>query len=209
MRMNEVSNTLNAANPTAADDRLCLWLADDHDSLLTLLVDLLGKTGQIHCARLFTSAEALLDALAKDGPPDAILTDVNMGRMTGVEAIRPIKRMASSTRVFIMTTFYDSELVSSAREAGAAGFFLKSGDWDEAIKRLVDPAADWKTESAPVPAEQGIDSNVESHDNDDPICRRRRLESLTCGQEREISPSFLNRAAAMMRTLFQRQPLPR
>jgi DNA-binding NarL/FixJ family response regulator len=81
------------------------------------------------------------------------LLDLNMGGMSGTEAIHPIKRLAIDTRVFIMTIFYDSIELARARTAGAAGFLLKRDDWDETIERLCDESADWTAEApaAPVP----------------------------------------------------------
>jgi len=126
---------------------LCLWLVDDHPELRELLAELLEKGGGLRCARQFSSAEAVLAALNREPAPDVILMDVNMHGMSGVDAVAPIKRVAHSTRVFIMTTFYDSFSVASARDNGASGFFLKSGDWDQAIATIQNISAEWTLET--------------------------------------------------------------
>jgi len=141
MKMDDVSNT----NPSSR--RLRLWLVDDDDGLRGLIAELLGRSDIIECSRQFFSAESALDVLAQESPPDIILLDLNMPGMSGVEAIRPIKRLAGGTRVFIMTVFYDSIEVSRARSAGASGFVLKRDDWQEVIARLQDESADWAAES--------------------------------------------------------------
>src|SRR2546425_5085435 len=112
MKMDKFSNTKPGA------ERLRLWLVDDDDEMRGLIAELLGRSDAIECSRQFFSAEAALDELAHELPPDIILLDLNMGGMSGTEAICPIKRLASGTRVFIMTVFYDSIEVSRARKAG-------------------------------------------------------------------------------------------
>lgn len=182
---------------------LTLWLADDHQPVLSLVADLLGKTGQISCAREFNSAEALLDALMVETAPDVVLMDVNMGGMTGVEAITPIKKLSPSTRVFIMTTFYDHSVVSGAREAGAAGFFLKSGDWDEAFARLINPATDWKQE-APVTCSAQIEPKLGSE-----LRGKRPLpEAGRKPAGSDNAPAWWLRAGEQFRQWFQRPSMP-
>lgn len=213
--MNEFRDVSDA--PVRVGTRgLCLWMADDHPELLSLLVDLLGKTSQINCARLFNSAEALLDALTVEAPPEAILMDVNMGGMTGVEAITPVKRLASSTRVFIMTTFYDSYLVTAAQQAGAAGFFLKSGDWDEVGKRLLNPSADWE---APAPVTLEANGQREEVVNaEEPrghlaaasgYASRRKAQGSAVGRLAQASAPLIARALALVGRAFLGQPLQR
>lgn len=127
---------------------LNLWLVDDQGSIRDLFAELLSMKGTIRCSRQFSSAEAVLEALARETPPEAILLDIRMGGMSGIEAIRPIKRLAGSTRVFIMTTIYDSIKKSQALGAGASGFFLKSGDVNETIKCIETAPSAFPTEKA-------------------------------------------------------------
>jgi CheY-like chemotaxis protein len=207
MKMNECSSALRAPEKPADARRLCLWLADDHEPILSLLVEVLGRSGRIDCTRLFDSAEDLLRALAIDTPPDAILTDVHMGGMTGVESITPIKRIAASMRVFVMTTFFDGDIVSTARQAGAAGFFLKSGDWDEVVERLLDPASDWKA-GTPTPlgvCEPIFEEEPSSSDEVAPICKAgAQVHEKNGAEVREVPPPLLGRLAAVFRPFFGR-----
>jgi DNA-binding NarL/FixJ family response regulator len=123
---------------------LRLWLADDSREVRTLLARLLARDGQIECARQFSSAKALLEALAQEteNPPEAILMDADMPGMNGVDAIRPAREMARFTHVFIMTTFYDGDLAARAFNAGASGFFLKRQELERTIESILEVSAE-------------------------------------------------------------------
>jgi DNA-binding NarL/FixJ family response regulator len=103
-----------------------LWIVDDKHEVRSLFVEALSHERGIFCDREFSSAEALLEALGRDLPPDVVLTDVHMGGMTGVDALRFIPMLAPSVRVLVMTTFYDSIQEAEALRRGASAFLLKS-----------------------------------------------------------------------------------
>jgi len=64
-------------------------------------------------------------ALARSLRPDAILMDVRMPRLDGIEATQQIVASGSPARVLILTTYDLDEYVYAAIRAGASGFLLK------------------------------------------------------------------------------------
>jgi DNA-binding NarL/FixJ family response regulator len=64
-------------------------------------------------------------SLARSLRPDAILMDVRMPKLDGVEATRRIVASGSAARVLILTTYDLDEYVYAAIRAGASGFLLK------------------------------------------------------------------------------------
>lgn len=57
--------------------------------------------------------------------PDLVLMDLNMPRMTGIQATRLIRRQFPAVRVLALTTYDADEWVLDAVRAGAAGYLLK------------------------------------------------------------------------------------
>src|SRR5260221_6901231 len=126
--------------PKPVGETFCLWLVEDNEGFRGLLAELLEKSPRLDCARQFSSAEALLEALAVETPPDLVLLDFNLGGMTGAEAIPLVKAIAPLSHAVIMTTFYDPSKKFDAREAGAEGFLIKTHDWDSNMESLIEIA---------------------------------------------------------------------
>lgn len=115
---------------------ITVWLVDDSENFRSLLATLLEDEGGLTCARQFSTAEHLLAALATDSAPDIILLDIRMPGMGGLAAVRPIKELAASTQVLMLTTFGDSLAREQAMNDGATDFLLKSFHVDEIAERI-------------------------------------------------------------------------
>jgi DNA-binding NarL/FixJ family response regulator len=125
-----------ALNRGATEAALCVWLVDDSADCCEHLALLLNAETRVHCPRSFSSAASLLAGLRQEPPPNAILLDVHMPVMNGIEAIRPIKQLAPATPVLMLTTFFDHGLRTQALAEGAADFLLKRSSPAEIVSAI-------------------------------------------------------------------------
>ena len=75
-----------------------------------------------HCT-CGTGEEAL--RILPQNPPDAVLMDIFLPRMSGIECTSKLKELLPETQIIILTAMDDQELVFLALEAGADGYLLK------------------------------------------------------------------------------------
>src|SRR5215472_1502791 len=68
--------------------------------------------------------------------PDIVLMDIQMPRMSGVQATAALTRSDPSARVIILTTFDYEEYVFEAIKAGAMGYLLKDVPADELVATI-------------------------------------------------------------------------
>ncbi len=82
-----------------------------------------------------TDGSQAIDAVERTSA-DVVLMDVRMPGMDGIEATRVIRRRFPETRVVVLSTYDDRDLVRAALEAGAAGYLLKTASAEEIVQAL-------------------------------------------------------------------------
>jgi DNA-binding NarL/FixJ family response regulator len=68
--------------------------------------------------------------------PDLVLMDLRMPEMDGLTATRVIEQQCPTTRVLILTISEERDLISEARQAGAAGYLLKDASQPEVVTAI-------------------------------------------------------------------------
>jgi len=119
-----------------------VWLVDDNEEVRMLVAELLSLQAGIECPCHFSSPDALLSTLASKPGPDVILLDVQMGDRNGLDAVRPIKSLARTTRVLMFTTCNDPGWRERAFGEGASDYLLKSDDMAKVAARIRCPDND-------------------------------------------------------------------
>ncbi|TQS22139.1 response regulator transcription factor [Microbispora hainanensis] len=73
------------------------------------------------------------EAVAAGVGADVVLMDIRMPRLDGLAATQELARRSPATRVVVVTTFENDQLVWGALRAGAAGYVLKRAPADELV----------------------------------------------------------------------------
>jgi DNA-binding NarL/FixJ family response regulator len=98
-------------------------VVDDHAMLREALVELLVHDGFDVAGEAADGADAV--ALAKQLEPDAVLMDLRMPVMGGLDATRLIKDARPAIQVVLLTAFESPALERQAEEAGCFAYLVK------------------------------------------------------------------------------------
>jgi DNA-binding NarL/FixJ family response regulator len=85
---------------------------------------LINSFPDLSCICACKSAEEALRVIP-EVPPDVILMDIFLPRMSGIECTARLKAILPHTPIIILTAMDDEELIFMALEAGADGYLLK------------------------------------------------------------------------------------
>ncbi len=110
-----------------------IMLADDHTILLEAFCKLLEPLFEI--VGTVSDGRALLES-APNLKPDAIVVDVGMPLLNGLEAGLRLKEMMPSVKIIFLTMNDDPDLAVDAMRSGASGYLLKSSAAAELIHAI-------------------------------------------------------------------------
>lgn len=68
--------------------------------------------------------------------PDLVLLDLSMPRMTGLDAIKEIKRVSPRTKIVVLTVHKTEEYILATLRAGANGYVLKEAHSTELLTAI-------------------------------------------------------------------------
>ena len=107
-----------------------IFIADDHrilrEGLRSMIekirnVDVVGEAGN--------GREAV--RLASEKRPDVVIMDVNMPDLNGIEATRLLLKELPAVKVIALSMYSDKRFVAGMLKAGASGYLLKAGAFEE------------------------------------------------------------------------------
>ncbi len=113
------------------NEKIRVFIADDHDLYRDGLRMLLNKDGEIEVVGEASNGKELIDLAAKLNP-DVIITDLIMPGIDGVAAIKTLFTKGM-TRIIALSTFDSERLIVNALEAGAKGYVIKNAQKGEII----------------------------------------------------------------------------
>lgn len=100
-------------------------LADDHAILRKGMRMILEQDTEFLIAAEAGDALQLLALLEKGVVADALILDLTMPGMSGIEALERIRRSGFTFKVLVLTMHTDPDLVCGAFAAGANGYLVK------------------------------------------------------------------------------------
>lgn len=114
---------------------LKILLVDDHEVVRLGLNALLSNyPGFEVVAQAGTADEAVQQTL--EYKPDVVIMDIRLPGKNGIEATKEIIELLPETKIIMLTSFAEDELLFDAINAGAYGYVLKQIGSDDLIKSL-------------------------------------------------------------------------
>jgi len=112
-----------------------ILLVDDHEVVRLGLKALLERHPQFDIVGEASSAREALELVANNHP-DVVVMDIRLPGTSGIEACEEITSRFPETRVLMLTSYAEDEMLFSAIRAGASGYVLKQIDSEELVRAL-------------------------------------------------------------------------
>ncbi len=133
-------------------DRIAVLVVDDEESVRTFLAELLGSAGyQVRCAG--SGAQAL--EMLEGGSFDAVLLDVVMPEMSGLEVLRHYRAKGGSAPVIVLSALAGADDAVRALKMGASDYLSKpfgNDELEDVLARALGTRAPARQAVAPAPS---------------------------------------------------------
>jgi DNA-binding NarL/FixJ family response regulator len=116
-------------------ERIRTLLAEDDTRLQQAFEELACDEPSIDLLGIASDGERAVQ-MALQFEPQAVLMDIQMPRLNGIEATRRIKRALPHVQIVIWTVFGDDQHVFEAIKAGAIGYLLKDSPAAEIVEGI-------------------------------------------------------------------------
>jgi DNA-binding NarL/FixJ family response regulator len=112
-------------------------IVEDDDWIRDNLAEQIRQTPGLSCGNCYGSAEEALAGIPRD-PPNVILMDINLPKMSGIEGVRRAKTLVPSAQIIMLTVYEDSERIFNSLLAGASGYLLKRTPQADILQAIVE-----------------------------------------------------------------------
>lgn len=122
------------------DGPIRVVLADDAPDLRTLLTLALGRDGRFEVVGQAENGEEAVRCCAENAP-DAIVLDIAMPVMDGLQAIPPILAAVPDITIMILSGFSETHMAKEALDLGAHAYVEKGATLKDIADRLAELVA--------------------------------------------------------------------
>lgn len=112
-----------------------ILMVDDHEVVRVGLRALLDRHPQFEVVGEASSAREALEQVAAL-EPDVVVMDIRLPGTSGIEACEQIVDQHPNTKVIMLTSYAEDEMLFSAIRAGASGYVLKQIASEELVKAI-------------------------------------------------------------------------
>jgi DNA-binding NarL/FixJ family response regulator len=130
---------------------ISVCIVDDNNELRAALEEIISMSDGYKCVGAMSTADEAIRKLPLI-KPDVVLMDINLGSgETGIDCVRELKPIMSSTNFMMCTVYEEDEKIFEALNAGASGYILKKtapGKLLEAIRELYQGGAPMSSQIA-------------------------------------------------------------
>src|SRR5512135_3122781 len=152
-------------------------LADDHAVVRKGIREFLEEDATIRVVAEANDGEEAVALVARE-QPDIALLDIQMPRLSGLDAARRIRKETPQVRLLMLTAYEDEPYILAALQAGVNGYLLKTASSDELV-HAVHAVAEGETTLSPAVAKKLVQraAGAPTADAIDPLSER-ELEVL-------------------------------
>jgi DNA-binding NarL/FixJ family response regulator len=112
-----------------------ILLVDDHEVVRVGLRTLLEQHPNFEVVAEASTAREAIDR-TQSHKPDVVVMDIRLKGGSGIEACQEITNRFPETKVIMLTSYAEDEMLFSAIRAGAAGYVLKQIGGDDLVRAI-------------------------------------------------------------------------
>jgi len=112
-----------------------ILLVDDHEVVRLGLKSLLERHPQFDVVGEASSAREAME-IVNNTHPDVVVMDIRLPGTSGIEACEEITGRFPETKVIMLTSYAEDEMLFSAIRAGASGYILKQIGGEDLVRAL-------------------------------------------------------------------------
>ncbi len=123
-KIHKIMTPPSAKTTKSTKRKIKIALVEDQPNVRESWIKLINSFPDFSCICACSTGEEALRMIPQE-PPDVVLMDIFLPRMSGIECTVRLKALLPQTQIVILTAMDDQELVFLALEAGADGYLLK------------------------------------------------------------------------------------